>query len=564
MRTNNITFLWIFAALGGLSFYISNPGGVGLAMPNNIITYLLMTGLILSCWLRLPLRAIRVTETSRLIMCAMVVLLVPLFYTRPEWLQSAGWRALGLFTGVFFYFMCLQLRLQACWQRWVVYLIIIAAGIQALLALLQLFLPGLADAWAPLATRRAVGIFQQPNLLASFLATGLALTLMVFLLPGFALRQKYWECCRSAALGVMLAVFPATLVWGQSRTGWLAGILLIGLFLLYYGRRMPWRCCLSTLPIAAGVLMAIGVMQFDQNMAYQPHDGSDQARSAMLFSTLQMIAEKPWLGWGYGGFEYSFQHFRLAQGLSTEGVGIARHPHNELLLWWVEGGMVGLTGMLLLIVAGIFLLLKAWRYDSVAFHNGKDSAGQGMALCFSLLPILLHTQTEYPFYLSAIHWMVFLLLLAMLDRLVSPTAHRYSLPTYWQPLVGSAVFILSAAGMAIMVMAFYTGMLLTQSEKQRFNNMDKVLALPVVLTWVHKDRWQFDRHLYGVLRFNQTGDEKLLEGYTQWAQDYLKYRIDKNVYANLLIILRYQKKLVEADALHQEAELLFPSDPRFK
>ena len=59
----------------------------------------------------------------------------------------------------------------------------------------------------------------------------------------------------------------------------------------------------------------------------------------MLKSTLAMIAEKQLLGWGYGGFEYSFQHFRLAQGLSIEGVDIVRHPHNELLLWWVEGGM---------------------------------------------------------------------------------------------------------------------------------------------------------------------------------------------------------------------------------
>jgi O-antigen polymerase len=65
------------------------------------------------------------------------------------------------------------------------YVMLIGVGIQALLALLQLFAPAVAYYWIPIATTRAVGMFQQPNVLDSFLSTGMALALMGFLLPTY-------------------------------------------------------------------------------------------------------------------------------------------------------------------------------------------------------------------------------------------------------------------------------------------------------------------------------------------------------------------------------------------
>jgi O-antigen polymerase len=564
MRSESIAVLWLLAAFFAVPFYLSNPGGVGLAIPNNVIDFFVMLGLILICWVTLPLCVIRVTKTSWIIICFFIVLLAPLFYTHPEWHLSAGWRLSGLLAGVIFYFTCLQLRLRAQWRQRIVYFIVAVTAIQALLALLQLFAPAVAYYWWPITTRRAVGIFQQPNVLASFLATGLALALMAFLLPTFVLKNKSREYCRCIALGLMLVIFPAVLVWGQSRTGWLGGLLVVVLFLLYFGRQLPRRSLIASVLVVSSVSLAIIVMHVVKKVGYVSHDFSNHARSQMLLSTLEMIAKKPWFGWGYGGFEYSYQHFRMMQGNSIADMEIARHPHNEILLWWVEGGIFGLLGMLLLLAAGVLLLRRAWQYDRAAFATGKRTAGQAMALCFTLVPILLHTQTEYPFYLSAIHWIVFLMLLAMLDRLVSPMAECKVMPKFWQPLVRGGIIIFSTAGMLTMAAGLYSGMLLTQVEKSGFRDMNKVLTLPAVLTWMHSDRYQFDRHLYMLLRFNQTGDEKLLEDYTLWAQDYLTRRIDKNVYANLLLILRYQQHPAKAERLRNEAVRLFPSDVRFQ
>nr|WP_232020764.1 O-antigen ligase family protein [Serratia quinivorans] len=338
---------------------------------------------------------------------------------------------------------------------------------------------------------------------------------------------------------------------------------MLGLFILCFCRRYPQAVAIASLLVAGGSVAAALVLWWGSELGgalrYASHAGSNHARYTMLRDTLAMIAEKPLLGWGYGGFEYSFQHFRINQTPPTAVTEIARHPHNELLLWWVEGGVVALLGALLLVRAGIKLLAHArWR-DKRAFACGKASAGEALALCVALLPIALHSQTEYPFYLSALHWLVFLLLLAMLDRLVSPRLGTEAGLKRWRlPMLA-----LSLAALFVMATGFYSGLVLTQAERGGLQDMQQVDTLPGWASWMHDDRLQFDRQLAGLLAFNRTHDEQRLETYAQWAQRYLNHRIDKNVYANLLVILYQQQQYVRADELRYEAALLFPHDRRF-
>lgn len=561
MLFDRILFLFVFLLYIPLVIYVSNPGGIGLALPFNLLIYGGAALLMILCWRAPLLRYAITTPTSRAILAACLLLALPMFFTRSEWQSGALWRIAGLFAGAGFYFTWLQVRMSVAQRHAVLYLLLFAVVLQALIVWLQLFAPQIAQDWIPSSSSRAFGIFQQPNVLASFIATGLALALAAFMLPGFRMVQPRAECWRRCALAVALVLLSMVLVWVQSRTGWLAGILVLGLFVLCFGRRYSQAVAISTLLVTGGVVAAL-VLWLGNDLGgalrYANHSGSNYARYAMLHDTLAMIAEKPLSGWGYGGFEYSFQHFRLAQGLSTQGVGIARHPHNELLLWWVEGGLIALLGMLILVWAGLKLVARASCRDMQSFACGKASAGEALALCVALLPIALHSQTEYPFYLSAMHWLVFLLLLAMLDRLVGPRLStgvglkRWKLP----------MLALSLVALFTMVTGFYSGLVLTQAERRGLQDMRQVEALPGWTSWMHDDRLQYDRQLAGLLAFNQTRDEQQLEAYVQWAQGYLNHRVDKNVYANLLAILRQQKS-VRADALQHEAASLFPEDPRF-
>lgn len=558
MIFDRVFFLFIFLLFIPSAICLPNPGGR--ALPFNLLFYGGAALLMGVCWRATPLCRVVITPTCRAIIIPCLLLLLPVIFTRPEWQSTAVWRSAGLFTGAAFYFTWLQVRMTARQRHAVMYLILSAAAVQALIVLLQLLAPQLAQFWVPVNGGRALGIFQQSNVTASFIATGLALALASFVLPGFQLLNPRTERWRRRALAIVLMLLPMVLVWLQSRTGWLAGVLVLGAVLLCFSRRYPQAVTIVSVLVLGSVIVAVMVLWLGSDMCYASHAGSNQARYAMLSSTLAMIAEKPVLGWGYGGFEYSFQHFRLAQGLSTHGVGIARHPHNELLLWWVEGGIVALLGMLLLVWAGLKLVARAHWRDKRAFSCGKTTAGEALGLCIALLPIVLHCQTEYPFYLSALHWLVFLMLLAMLDRLVSPRLGKGGTLKRWK----YPMLLMSLSGLAVAAAGLYCGQILTQAERTGLQEMRRVEAMPGWVSWTQAERVQFDRQLATLMTFNLSQEEQLLESYAQWAQAYLNHRIDKNVYANLLVILYRQQQYVRADELRREAALLFPFDRRFE
>ncbi|WP_239511750.1 pilin glycosylation ligase domain-containing protein [Serratia marcescens] len=81
-----------------------------------------------------------------------------------------------------------QVRMTARLRHAVLYLILSATVVQALIVLLQLFTPAIAQSWIPSGNLCAFGIFQQPNVLASFIVTGLAI--IVYLLSGSDLRNN--------------------------------------------------------------------------------------------------------------------------------------------------------------------------------------------------------------------------------------------------------------------------------------------------------------------------------------------------------------------------------------
>ena len=224
-------------------------------------------------------------------------------------------------------------------------------------------------------------------MLGSFIATGLALALWLLLAPFSAPTR------RQIPLLALLAAFSALLVLIQSRAAWLGAALAAALLL----------------GAAIGLTVLFTGFGLETSSVLLDREFSNSARLTMLHDVGAMILAKPVLGWGYGGFEYSFAHFRLQTMPWREVLEVAGHPHNEILLWWVEGGLKALAGIAIVLAAGVRLLKSAWQGDR------EQPNGARVGLFLVLLPMLIHTQLEYPFYLSAPHWLAFLLLLALLD-----------------------------------------------------------------------------------------------------------------------------------------------------
>ena len=149
--------------------------------------------------------------------------------------------------------------------------------------------------------------------------------------------------------------------------------------------------------------------------------------------------------------------------------------------------------------------------------------------------MLVHTQLEYPFYLSAPHWLAFLLLLALLDGQTGeprplPFAKALSLPV-----------AMAAVGALVMAVFARQGrMALTQSERTMLATIDSIEQMPPPAARIYRERKTFDEQSHALLVYNQTRDDALLTGYRQWANAYLQRRIDANVYATLIMILRYR------------------------
>ncbi|MCC7586060.1 O-antigen polymerase [Serratia sp. Lou2A] len=540
-----LTLLLIWMAVI-LPVYYPNMGGDGLALPQNILAWSIMalTTLIVTFTVCLGRARLSLTPTARLLLLGIAVLALPLLYTRPEWREDALWRCAGLLGGWLFYVACLQLRLTARQRNLLLYGLLFAVSVQALLAALQLFAPTLA--WVSPNGSRVYGVFQQPNVLGSFIATGLALALWLLLAPLSTSTR------RQLPLLALLTAFSALLVLIQSRAAWLGGALAAALLLWRFAHQSPaasrWAGGALLLGVALGLM---GLFTGQQELIAR--EGSNYSRLTMLQDTLSMILAKPLLGWGYGGFEYSFAHFRLQAMPWREVLEVAGHPHNEILLWWVEGGLPALAGIVLVFIAGALLLKRAWQRDR------EQPASARVGLFLVLLPMLVHTQLEYPFYLSAPHWLAFLLLLALLDGQTGaprplPFAKALSLP------VATA-----AVGVLVMAVFAWQGrMALTQSERTMLATIDSIEQMPAPAAWLYRERKTFDEQSHSLLVYNQTRDDALLTGYRQWANAYLQRRIDANVYATLIMILRYQGAQAEADARQREAAFLFSRDMRFR
>jgi O-antigen polymerase len=115
-----------------------------------------------------------------------------------------------------------------------------------------------------------------------------------------------------------------------------------------------------------------------------------------------LFTESPVVGHGLGSFQKVFQDKRREyQQEGTLHLGSEprfSHPHNEMFLWLVEGGIVSVSGIVLAAIVTFVQLIKiGWR--------------RGCGYAALLIPITLHTQVELPFYTSNTHWLLLLFLL---------------------------------------------------------------------------------------------------------------------------------------------------------
>jgi O-antigen ligase len=225
----------------------------------------------------------------------------------------------------------------------------------------------------------------------------LAMLMAVMLLvQASSIHQRFrWPGKVLSAVAVLAALHASVL--SQSRGGWLALLLAIplGLVLLYQiDRRALGRVVLGLVALLA-LVTALNYRVVAERMhimekEVQTYDAKGDASSSVgqrmehWRFAVDMIKEKPLIGWGFGPYMEE-KAARVAAGKYQQSIVEYKFVHNEVLDVLVKRGIVGLIALL------VFYALPIWMFwptrERLARHADAAVHTQVLALRLSGLSI---------------------------------------------------------------------------------------------------------------------------------------------------------------------------------
>jgi O-antigen polymerase len=524
---------------------LDTPGGSGLYLSFNIIAWLFVVILIaLGFWQMTLNRKIVYSKMLVWLSLGCLCLCVPAFYSF-EFTDHAIPRLLALTGGLLLLFCLYQFPVKQSDKYQLMVLILIAVVLESCLGLAQYFFfkEGFWGGYK-VGIIRPHGVFLQPNVMASFMATGLAIALFISIQytkfqPRFSTPLK---CL------VYLSLFSTSflLVVLQSRSGHLSALLVLALIFPYLYQKSCKQLTINMAVIAFSVVIASLSIQFTDvfkrgNDSYQ----SIGARSVIYEVSIDMVKTKPIFGYGYGGFERSFidhfNHYAIENPSVGKTIQRLSHPHNEVLFWTIEGGIIALLAFM--------LFTKAYITTWLTINRRK-----ALALFALLLPILLHSLLEFPFYSSVSHFIVFILILWLTDT--ENSKNTLSIRCTNTFLIRFMGLLIPVIFVPFLTTSLHTANILVDHEKSGGQSIEKLNNIINPIAWQNR----LDDAVYShvlVSGLTERNREKL-ELYIAWGIERIKYLPRESTYANLLLTLRILNKDVEHQQLLIEAKQTYP------
>ena len=288
-------------------------------------------------------------------------------------------------------------RLQYGGRRVILWSAFIFVGVSGMLALLQyFFLITLPPAWWGNSNepKRAIAFFVHPNNYSLFIAP-----LLAYLLPALFERVSgLWEASErwwSVVFAVVLWLLGSVgLLLSLSRGGWIGLLAAVGIFVLLKANKKLLLGTALGLIIIAGVVAAVPNLRYRVLLPFQG-EKSSVARFSLWETGWKMISDKPLTGQGAHGFNYNWDKFNTDKGLDHYNF-----PHNIVLNFWVDYGLLGLVS---------FLLIIFWAVWQGWVHRAKPYA---LGFALFAIALTLHGLIDIP-YLKNDLALVFWLMLAL-------------------------------------------------------------------------------------------------------------------------------------------------------
>ncbi len=529
-----------------MHFFMPNPGGAGLALSFNAITWLAVSvSLAIGLYQLGTNRKIYYTKLTLGLLLCCLLMTVPVFYPNSSASLVSG-RLIGLWAGFVLFVVLQQFQFSIQHRLRLLWFILIAVCIQSIIGYGQFFWlkPGNMFGYDTL-VNRPYGIFQQPNVMASFLATGLAIS--GYLLARYPIKYQSRISVISLLYCIPLITLPLLVVLA-SRTGWLATALTCVLVLPYLRRFSTAKRFYGWLiSLTLGLVVGLWISTLSGKDSHLLAKADlDSPRSYTFPQALDMAIEKPFTGYGYGKFESQYILYTARQHQLNPnyppGLPAMDHPHNELLYWAVEGGLLP---VLAIILAALIVLSRIYT----------DKKGTRLAMFALFVPIVLHSQLEYPFYHSAIHWITFVILLYWVDQRVA----RYKQASFSQ-VSKSALRVISLTLPVVtafyMLTSLHTNYVLTQFEKSEPRNPDILEQVTNPLVW--KDRFDWDIYSTYLQLGLYNEDPDYITPYIRWSLNIIKHKPRPALYNNLILAYQGLGDISRAKQIRKEANYLFP------
>jgi O-antigen ligase len=236
-----------------------------------------------------------------------------------------------------------------------------------------------------------VVLYNTPN------ATGLFLGPLIAAAAALALFGDGRE--RGRGILFIIVATPA-LAFSFSRGAWLGlGVALLLLAVIHPRRRV----LVSGVAILTLVTLLLPPVRKRVAHEFNPTDpyNSVNTRVDLWKATIKMMQQgsRPLVGDGLSGFKAAITPFKDVSGYHEDLI----YPHNTLLTFWTETGLLGLA-------AFVWLVIDAARRTWKALRAGTPRHVYHAAFAAAMVVTLVHGQLDVPFFKNDLAWLTLALL----------------------------------------------------------------------------------------------------------------------------------------------------------
>ncbi len=262
---------------------------------------------------------------------------------------------------------------------------LIALSLPAILLPYYQIFGGIFYEYSDLDIKRVSGPFDSPNLLGSFLLITIASAIiLLFHFQKQKIKKYTWLLLSYLFLAV--PIFFMTF----SRSAWLGFIIFLGIFSLQKKKLIIVGIFLTLLLIP--LLLAFEPTK-NRIEGFTNHTMFDSmyARENIWYLSGRKFLEKPFFGYGAGSFPEVIND-------AKESANGTENPHNDLVFFWVENGLLGVILYLVLIFGFYYQIIKTHLKIKSGKNSDKNSyliISWGAIALFASLTVISTVESYY-------------------------------------------------------------------------------------------------------------------------------------------------------------------------